>query len=62
MLVGWTNKYNKADWTVSVKFVQFRKYSSYNTKIKSYVTLFVVEDSFTNKVIQKQQMTIYWLL
>ena len=55
---------NTADWTVGVKFVQFRKNSSFNAGIKQspYATLFGIEarigltsSSLPHDVIQKLQ-------
>lgn len=64
MLVAWMNENDTADWTVGVKFVQFRKNSSFNAGIKQspYATLFGIEarigltsSSLPHDVIQKLQ-------
>jgi hypothetical protein len=64
MLVAWMSENDIADWTVGVKFVQFRKNSGFNTGIKqsSYATLFGIEarigltsSSLPHDVIQKLQ-------
>jgi hypothetical protein len=58
------DRYDTADWTVGVKFVQFRKNSSFNAGIKQspYATLFGIEarigltsSSLPHDVIQKLQ-------
>jgi hypothetical protein len=64
MLVAWMSENDTADWTVGVKFVQFRKNSSFNAGIKQspYATLFGIEarigltsSSLPHDVIQKLQ-------
>ena len=64
MLVAWMSENDTADWTVGVKFVQFRKNSSFNAGIKQspYATLFAIEakigltsSSLPHDVIQKLQ-------